>query len=261
MSIEPGWYPAEGDPPNTVRYWDGSQWQGGPQAPAQQPNQVQAAPQQFSQPAPEPITSTDPYAPTPADQTQEPQTPPPAWGQVPVQDARAPQPASESQVQPGWYQAAGDPPNTIRYWDGSNWQGGPRAAGGNFAPGGTEGADTLTPLQYFKRAYTSRYADFQGRARRAEFGWFVLIFWVIFFVVAFVTGGSDGESVVAGLFWLASLVPYFALSVRRLHDMNVSGWAALAILVPFVNLIFFLVLLFSDSRPHANSWGRSPKYG
>lgn len=30
-----GWYHAEGDPPGTTRYWDGSAWQGGPQeAPA-----------------------------------------------------------------------------------------------------------------------------------------------------------------------------------------------------------------------------------
>ena len=28
MSQPPGHYPAEGDPPNTVRYWDGEQWVG-----------------------------------------------------------------------------------------------------------------------------------------------------------------------------------------------------------------------------------------
>jgi hypothetical protein len=32
-------------------------------------------------------------------------------------------------------------------------------------------------------------------------------------------------------------------------------------IVPLVNLIFFLFLLFSDSRPAPNQWGRSPKYG
>ena len=30
--MPPGWYPADGDPPGTQRYWDGMQWQGGPQA-------------------------------------------------------------------------------------------------------------------------------------------------------------------------------------------------------------------------------------
>lgn len=29
--MPPGWYPAEGDPPGTHRYWDGAQWQGSPQ--------------------------------------------------------------------------------------------------------------------------------------------------------------------------------------------------------------------------------------
>lgn len=37
-----------------------------------------------------------------------------------------------AQTPPGWYYAAGDPPGTQRYWDGTQWQGGPQpvAAGG-----------------------------------------------------------------------------------------------------------------------------------
>ena len=31
-SVPPGWYYAEGDPPGTQRYWDGTSWLGGPQA-------------------------------------------------------------------------------------------------------------------------------------------------------------------------------------------------------------------------------------
>ena len=31
---------------------------------------------------------------------------------------------------PGWYYAQGDPPGTQRYWDGSNWQGGPQPVPG-----------------------------------------------------------------------------------------------------------------------------------
>ncbi len=33
-SQPPGWYHAQGDPPGTTRFWDGSQWQGGPQTAA-----------------------------------------------------------------------------------------------------------------------------------------------------------------------------------------------------------------------------------
>lgn len=37
MSIQPGWYAADGDPPGTQRYWDGNQWIGEPQASAATP--------------------------------------------------------------------------------------------------------------------------------------------------------------------------------------------------------------------------------
>lgn len=254
MSIDPGWYHAEGDPPNTVRYWNGAEWQGGPQAPpAQGPGPQVASASSTPQAAP----SVENFAPTPADQVTEPQTPPPAWGQAPSQESSAPGPATSPEIQPGWYPAAGDPPNTIRYWNGQQWQGGPRSAV-NLASGE---AGQLGPLDYVKRAYTSRFADFSGRARRAEFGWFILVFWIAIIVLAVATGNSDGGSFLGGLLWLASLVPYLSVSVRRLHDLNISGWAMLAMIIPLVNMILFLVMLFSDSRPAPNQWGRSPKYG
>ncbi len=43
------------------------------------------------------------------------------------------------QTPPGWYQAAGDPPGTQRYWDGTQWQGGPQPVGGA-VPGGVQPA-------------------------------------------------------------------------------------------------------------------------
>jgi uncharacterized membrane protein YhaH (DUF805 family) len=121
--------------------------------------------------------------------------------------------------------------------------------------------DQLGPFEYVKRAYTSRFANFTGRARRAEFGWFVLITWILVIVFSVVAENSEIGSIVLGLFWLAAIIPYLAVAVRRLHDINISGWALLAMIVPLVNLILFLVMLFSDSRPAPNQWGRSPKYG
>jgi uncharacterized RDD family membrane protein YckC len=45
---------------------------------------------------------------------------------------------------PGWYHAQGDPPGTQRYWDGSQWQGGPQPAPG---PGSAPGAARTTGTQ------------------------------------------------------------------------------------------------------------------
>lgn len=44
-------------------------------------------------------------------------------------------------MEPGWYQAEGDPPGTQRYWDGSAWQGGPQPSVG----AGGSGFDQITP--------------------------------------------------------------------------------------------------------------------
>lgn len=49
----PGWYPAQGDPPGTQRYWDGTQWQGGPQP---VPGPVASSPSGFATGDPFPST-------------------------------------------------------------------------------------------------------------------------------------------------------------------------------------------------------------
>lgn len=41
---------------------------------------------------------------------------------------------ASGQTAPGWYQAAGDPPDTQRYWNGAQWQGGPQPVGGGGPP-------------------------------------------------------------------------------------------------------------------------------
>lgn len=256
MSIDPGWYPAEGDPPNTVRYWNGTEWQGGPQAPPAQG----AGPENQARQEPN-ISASSLYAPTPADEFSEPQTPPPAWGQAPAQGfdpATSGSPAAGNTVEPGWYPADGDPPNTMRYWTGTAWQGGPTYAGAAYAT--AVPSPSLSPLAYIQRAVTERYFDFNGRARRAEFGWFILLAWIAAAVLSTLLDRA-GTPAFVGVFWLAAFIPYLSVSVRRLHDINISGWALIAMIVPIVNFVFFLVMLFSDSSRAPNKWGRSPKYG
>jgi uncharacterized membrane protein YhaH (DUF805 family) len=84
-----------------------------------------------------------------------------------------------------------------------------------------------------------KYADFHGRARRAEYWWFFL----------FVLLGSAIASLVSvrlyALFGLATLVPLLAAGARRLHDTNRSGWWQLLWLVPFG---FILVVIYQIEK-------------
>ena len=94
----------------------------------------------------------------------------------------------------------------------------------------------------------SKFADFGGRATRAEFWWFMLFY----FIVSVVTGFAG--PFVSALVALALLLPTLGVQVRRLHDIGRSGWWILVGLVP---LIGWLVLLYWAVQPSegANQYG------
>jgi len=69
--------------------------------------------------------------------------------------------------------------------------------------------------------------------------------------------GSYG--VITGIYGLAMLIPGLAVSVRRLHDVNKSGWMILVALIPFVGAIWLLVLMIMEGTQGENSYGASPE--
>lgn len=92
-----------------------------------------------------------------------------------------------------------------------------------------------------------RYADFSGRSRRKEY-WMYTLFLIIVAVVVGVVEGVLGLSQMVGpygpitaLFALATLVPNIAVSVRRLHDTNRSGWWILLPIIPYAVVAFLLL--------------------
>lgn len=110
-----------------------------------------------------------------------------------------------------------------------------------------------------------KYAVFQGRARRSEY-WFFVLFNVLISialtVVDVVLGTFDAEtgvSLLSALYSLAVLIPSIAVSVRRLHDTDRTGWWLLIALVPLIGLIVLLVFMFLDSEPGDNKYGANPK--
>ena len=111
---------------------------------------------------------------------------------------------------------------------------------------------------------TQKYADFNGRARRSEF-WFWVLFYVIVAVVAGVidsilgTRTSSGTGIIGAIAGLALLVPFLAVSSRRLHDTGKTGWLTILWFLPtLVTQIIMIVFWATDSRPD-NQYGPNPK--
>ncbi len=107
------------------------------------------------------------------------------------------------------------------------------------------------------------YAVFSGRARRKEywmFGLFYIIFAIVLSIIESILGlGSEGGGLLSGLFVLAMLIPSFAVTVRRLHDTDHSGWWLLIGLVPLIGALILLIFMANDSQSDENQYGPNPK--
>jgi uncharacterized membrane protein YhaH (DUF805 family) len=86
-----------------------------------------------------------------------------------------------------------------------------------------------------------KYADFNGRATKSEFWW-----WVLFVFLATVAANVLSEKLGA-LVSLGTLLPYLAVTARRLHDTNRSGWWQLIGIIPVIGWIILIVWCVQDS--------------
>lgn len=111
-----------------------------------------------------------------------------------------------------------------------------------------------------------KYADFQGRARRAEYWMFVLFQYLVLFglmLLGRLMAGGDLENPISVIPFaaagLALLIPSIAVTVRRLHDTNRTGWWIFISLIPLIGGIWLFVLTVLDGTPATNRFGPDPK--
>lgn len=102
----------------------------------------------------------------------------------------------------------------------------------------------MTPIDWAKRPF-QKYADFSGRAPRAEFWWYILAIVVAAAVISIIES-MLGLSRVFGpygpitlILLVATFIPSLAVQTRRLHDTNRSGWWLVAF------YLLYCVLLWS----------------
>ncbi len=105
----------------------------------------------------------------------------------------------------------------------------------------------------------SKYAVFTGRARRKEYWMFVLINAVVVFVLGIinVAMGADVPAIPT-VYSLAVFLPSLAVTVRRLHDTDRSGWWFLLVFIPIIGAIVFLVFMATPGSEMLNRFGNSP---
>ena len=103
------------------------------------------------------------------------------------------------------------------------------------------------------------YVTFSGRARRKEFWMFYLFYTIFGLVICFIQGLAGMEDpMLLGIYVLAMCLPAISVLVRRLHDIDKSGWWILIGLVPYVGQFALLVLACLAGTSGENRFGPVP---
>ena len=116
------------------------------------------------------------------------------------------------------------------------------------------------------KAVFSKYATFEGRARRSEYWWFVLFNMIVSILLALLFGNGHGMgegammggNLASNLWWLATILPSLAVGARRLHDIDRTGWWQLIWFVPLIGWIVLLYWYVTKGTEGSNRFGPDP---
>ena len=122
-----------------------------------------------------------------------------------------------------------------------------------------------------------RYFDFHGRSRRREYSMFVLLVIAAILLAGIAMAVAKGSfqtqadfsrtfTVWAGFAMVPLIVPLIAVTVRRLHDLGLSGWWLVALpigaAIPAIDTLVSLahvIVMALPGRKGANRFGENPK--
>ena len=121
--------------------------------------------------------------------------------------------------------------------------------------------EEMDPIDYYKEALFDKYADFEGRARRAEFWQFYIIHALVVIGLVFTSSIISPRFYIPAMigYSLFAIVPCLAITVRRLHDIDKSGWWILIKMIPVVGALIFFIFLVTEGTYGPNYYGEDPK--
>lgn len=123
--------------------------------------------------------------------------------------------------------------------------------------------------------YQPQFLSLSGRIGRMRYfvyaSGLTMLFYLVVGIAAAIlvpafAGGSDGAmgivAIVLSMIGLAAFIGMIVMSwgymVRRLNDINASGWLSLLMLVPLANFILGLILIFKKGTQGGNDYGAAP---
>jgi uncharacterized membrane protein YhaH (DUF805 family) len=122
---------------------------------------------------------------------------------------------------------------------------------------------------YWFVAALKNYTNFHGRARRKEYWYFILINLLVLLALTaieysykiktFDVGFGNSMGLLSSLYLLFIFLPTVAVTTRRLHDTNRSGWWQLLYLVPAIGVLVIFICTLEDSFPGSNQYGKNPR--
>jgi uncharacterized membrane protein YhaH (DUF805 family) len=101
----------------------------------------------------------------------------------------------------------------------------------------------------------SNYANFQGRALRSEYWFYVLGVFLASLVATLIDRLVLGYPVLGTIVSLGTIIPSLAVAARRLHDTDRSGWWQLLLFVPLIGAIVLIVWYATAGTPGSNRFG------
>ena len=109
-------------------------------------------------------------------------------------------------------------------------------------------------IQEAVNRFFKNYINFEGRSNRGEY-WKAILAYIIAYIVGMAIDAVIGFPILSTIVSLGCLGPGISVAVRRLHDINKSGWWYLLVFVPLIGFIVLIVWFAKKPDPAPNRFG------
>ena len=114
-------------------------------------------------------------------------------------------------------------------------------------------------MRWYLKVMFSHYSSFSGRASRQEYWIFFLIHTMMIMCFMLVDYLLFSSRILTVYYLVLTIIPALAVTIRRLHDQNVTGWAVLLGLIPNFGVVILLVFMCLEGTCANNRFGMDPK--